>query len=82
MISVEDVQRLLDSDLPDATLVIVGGRPAVVSGDEDGASGEASGISVISRADLIAQAGDRLDSEQGLNEVAAELDMVVKQLGG
>jgi hypothetical protein len=82
MISVEEVQRLLDSDRPDATLVIVGGRPAVVSGDEDEGSGEASGISVISRADLIAQAGDRLDSEQGLNEVAAELDMVVKQLGG
>jgi hypothetical protein len=82
MISVEDVQRLLDSDRPDATLVIVGGRPVVVSGEEDEGSGDASGLTVISRADLAAQAGDRLDNEQGLHEVAAELDMMVNQLGG
>jgi hypothetical protein len=82
MISVDDVQRLLDSDRPDATLVIVGGRPAVVSGEQDDDSGDASGITVISRADLLERAGDRLESEQGRQEVAAELDTVVGQLGG
>jgi hypothetical protein len=77
MISVEDVRRLLESDRPDATLMIIGGRPVIAG--EGGAEG---GLSVISRAELLSQAGDRVHSPEGLEEVAAELDVAVEQLGG
>jgi hypothetical protein len=75
MISVEDVERLLSTDDPDATLVLVGGTPVI-------RSGEAEGLPVISKADLLDRAGGRLDSPQGREEVAAELDAVVRELGG
>jgi hypothetical protein len=79
MISVEDVRRLLETGDPGATLTIVGGRPVICGGGELESEG---GLDVISRADLITQAGERLDSPQGLEEVAAELDVVVRELGG
>lgn len=75
MISSEDVRRLVDAEDPDATLVMIEGRPVVRSGD-------AEGLSVISKADLLAQAGERLDNARGVEEVAAELDVVVRELGG
>jgi hypothetical protein len=77
MISGEDVRRLLETGDPGATLTIVGGRPVIRGGGE-----EESGLDVISRADLVAQAGERLEDPQGLEEVAAELDVVVRELGG
>jgi hypothetical protein len=77
VISAEDVRRLLESDRPDAALMIIGGRPVIAS--EEGPEG---GLSVISRADLLSRAGDRVHSPEGLAEVAAELDVAVRELGG
>jgi hypothetical protein len=79
MISVEDVRRLLEAGDPGATLTIVGGRPVISGAGEEESGG---GLEVISRADLVARAGERLDDPQGLEEVAAELDVVVRELGG
>jgi CTP:molybdopterin cytidylyltransferase MocA len=76
MISVEDVRRLMAAEDPDATLTLVGGK-AVISGQ-----GDAGGLPVVTRADLLARAGGRLDSDQGLEEVAAELDVLASELGG
>jgi hypothetical protein len=75
VISAQDVRRLLEADGPDPALMIIGGKAVVSSGDE-------GGLLVISRADLLARAGERLQSAQGLEEVAAELDVAVRELGG
>lgn len=82
MITPEDVERLMESDQPDATLVIVGGRPVVAAGAETAGSDGPEGFVVVSRADLVARAGERLSSAEGRELIAAELDAAVTHLGG
>ncbi|MGW0523008.1 hypothetical protein [Crossiella sp. NPDC003009] len=77
-VSGRDLRRLLDSDLPDAVLVLVSGRLEVVAGDDQ----RATGLEVISRAEFRRQAGpgDLTDTE--LDQHAVKLAAAVDNLGG
>ncbi|MBW8487397.1 hypothetical protein [Actinomadura parmotrematis] len=77
MITVEHVERLLDSADPDAALVVVGGAAKVVSG-----AGDDAGYVVTDRADLVESLAGRERTPEVLEVLARELDTAVGELGG
>jgi hypothetical protein len=80
MITIDHVRRLFATDAPDAALVVVEGRPEVVSDAETG------GFLVARRDDLMRQSGRRDGdgplSDSQLQEIAQALDASVSKLGG
>jgi hypothetical protein len=80
MITVDHVRELFAADAPDAALVLVEGRPEVVS------DGETGGFLVARRDDLMRQSGRRDGdgplSDSELQEIAQALDVSVSELGG
>ena len=81
MITADNVRRLLASEM-DAVLVLVEGRidvidPATLDTDE-----YRGALQVITRDELIEQAGSEELSDRELLEQAVALDMAVAELGG
>lgn len=81
MITADNVRRLLASEM-DAVLVLVEGRidvidPAALDTDE-----YRGALQVITRDELIEQAGSEELSDRELLEQAVALDMAVAELGG
>jgi hypothetical protein len=81
MITADNVRRLLASEM-DAVLVLVEGRidvvdPAALDTDE-----YRGALQVITRDELIEQAGGEQLSDRELLEQAVALDMAVAELGG
>lgn len=72
-----DLRQLLDSDLPDPTLVLVEGRVEVVAGDQEGA-----GLEIVSRETLLRRAGRSELTDMELEQHAATLSAAVDNLGG
>lgn len=81
MITADNVRQLLDSEI-DTVLVLIEGRvdvidPAALDTDE-----YRGALQVITREELIEQAGREQLSDRELVEQAAALDMAVAELGG
>jgi hypothetical protein len=74
----DDLRRLLDSELPDATLMMVAGSLTVVAGDDRAASG----LEVISRRQLLDRLGDAEPTGDELDRQAANVSVAVDNLGG
>lgn len=80
-ISAQDVRGLLDAG-PDATLVLLEGRPAVVSGTDLGSERYRGALQIVTRDELTARVGGGELSERELVELAADLDTAVSDMGG
>lgn len=80
-ISVDDVRRLLASDVSDAVLVLIEGHTEVVPAEQLEADRYRGALQVISRSDLIARSHGAPMSDAQLTEEAAKLDSVVSELG-
>ncbi|MCX2929142.1 hypothetical protein ORI20_02565 [Mycobacterium sp. CVI_P3] len=81
MITADDVRRLLDRQT-DAVLVLVEGRIKVVEPAELDTDAYRGALQVITRAELVEQAGGEQLSDRELAEQAAALDTAVSELGG
>ncbi|MGW4213512.1 hypothetical protein ACWEIJ_36385 [Lentzea sp. NPDC004789] len=77
-VPVDDLKRLLQSDRPDATLVLVEGR-YVVADRVEVASGA---LPVVTREELLERLGGRPITDRDLDEVAATLSSAVDNRGG
>ncbi|AQT78057.1 hypothetical protein B1R94_00585 [Mycolicibacterium litorale] len=81
MITPDDVRRLLDSDT-DTVLVLIEGRVDVVDPAALDTDDYRGALQVITRTELIAQAGGAQLSDRELLEQAAALETAVAELGG
>ncbi|WP_119727562.1 hypothetical protein [Thermomonospora amylolytica] len=75
-ITVDHVRELLGSDSPDATLVLVGGRPKITT-----TPAAENGLVVASRADLWKDR-DTPPGDEDLRRLAEILNTTVSELGG
>lgn len=73
-----DLRALLDSELPNAALVVVGGRPQIVAGTAT----DSEGLEVVSRAQFLDRSGRTTFTSDELDHYAATLSTVVENLGG
>ncbi|GAY13909.1 hypothetical protein [Mycobacterium sp. shizuoka-1] len=81
MITADHVRRLLGGQ-PDTVLILIEGRidvvdPAALDTDE-----YRGALAVITRAELVEQAGGEQLSDREVLEQAAALDMAIAELGG
>ncbi|MEZ0354960.1 hypothetical protein AB4879_01510 [Mycobacterium sp. SA01] len=81
MITPDDVRRLLDGD-PDAVLVLIEGRTEVVGPAALDTDDYRGALQVITRAELVEQAGGEKLSDRELSEQAAALETAIAELGG
>ncbi|SDK00921.1 hypothetical protein SAMN04488074_10418 [Lentzea albidocapillata subsp. violacea] len=81
-ISTEDLRRLLDSDLPDATLVLVEGRAEVVTAQDLDTDAFRGALQVMTREDLRARLDGPDVTEPELKRIAATLGSAVDNIGG
>jgi hypothetical protein len=77
MITVEHVERLLNAEDPEAALIVIGGRPEVVS-----AAHATDGLFVTDRQDVLTQIGEGEPGPDDLRRLAEALDTAVSELGG
>jgi hypothetical protein len=82
MISADDVRDLLQDEHPDAVLVVVEGRTAVIAQSESDSPQYRGALQVISRDDLLQRIGAADLSDRVIEEQAAILDTTVAELGG
>jgi hypothetical protein len=80
-ISTDDVRRLLASERPDAVLVLVEGRTAVIGARQLASEEYRGALEVVARDDLAKRLGGA-PSEHDLAEQASLLDSAVNELGG
>jgi hypothetical protein len=80
MISTSHVQQLLESDQPDATLVLIEGRVEVIGAHSDSAAYRGA-LTVISRDDLIERIGET-PCEHDLVAQTSALDAAITEMGG
>lgn len=80
MISAEDVRELLAA-APEALLVVVAGHARVVEPAQLDDDDHRGALQVISRAGLVAKAGEDL-SDREVEEHANALDVALRELGG
>ncbi|MDT5049450.1 MAG: hypothetical protein QOG75_5348 [Mycobacterium sp.] len=80
-ISTDDMRRLLQSELPDAILVLVEGRTEVIGAGQLASEPYRGALEVISRDDLMKRLGDA-PSEHDVAEQAALLDTAISEMGG
>ncbi|MEV6715159.1 hypothetical protein AB0M48_24350 [Lentzea sp. NPDC051208] len=78
----DDLRRLLDSGLPDATLVLVEGRTEVVSARDLDTDAFRGALQVTTREDLLARFDGPDVTEPELERIAATLGSTVDNLGG
>ena len=81
MITADDVRRLLASD-SDSVLVLVEGRTEVVDPAALDTDDYRGALQVITRGELVEQAGTEQLSDRELVEQAALLETAVAELGG
>lgn len=81
MITRDDVRHLLDGD-SDSVLVLVEGRTEVVEPAALDTDDYRGALQVITRAELVEQAGSEQLSDRELVEQAALLETAVAELGG
>ncbi|WP_007025397.1 hypothetical protein [Saccharomonospora iraqiensis] len=81
-ITADDVRALLDSELPEASLVLQEGRVRLLSGEDLRSPAHAGALVVATRETLHGQLGDRDRSRRELDEVAAGLQAGVTNQGG
>jgi len=81
MITRNDVRRLLDGD-SDSVLVLVEGRTEVVGPAALETEDYRGALQVITRAELVEQAGGEQLSDRELVEQATLLETAVAELGG
>ncbi|APE17382.1 hypothetical protein BOH72_21110 [Mycobacterium sp. WY10] len=81
MITRDDVRRLLDGD-SGSVLVLVEGRTEVVEPAALDTDDYRGALQVITRAELVEQAGSEQLSDRELVEQAALLETAVAELGG
>ncbi len=81
MIATSDVRDLIAAG-PNAVLVVVGGRAAVIEPAQLDNETYRGALQVITRAELITQVGSADLSERELTEQASALDSAVSELGG
>jgi hypothetical protein len=81
-VTADDVRRLLAADEPDATLVLIEGRVAVVTAAELDSDAYRGALELVSRDELLSRIGRRELSERELEEQAESLDVAVRDLGG
>ncbi|WP_240489715.1 hypothetical protein [Actinomadura atramentaria] len=77
MITVEHVERLLRAEDPEAALIVVNGRPEVVS-----SAHATDGLLVTDRRDVVTQIGEGETTPETLERLADALDTAVTELGG
>lgn len=82
VISADAVKQLLDSDDPEAVLVLIEGRAEVVTPREIDSPQYRGALEVVSRDELIKRTGGAELSERDLEEQASLLDSTVSELGG
>jgi hypothetical protein len=78
----DDLRRLLDSGLPDATLVLVEGRTEVVAAQDLGTDAFRGALQVTTREELLAHFDGADVTEPELERIAATLGSTVDNLGG
>lgn len=81
MITADNVRQLLDSEI-DTVLVLIEGRVDVIDPAALDTDDYRGALQVITREELIEQAGGEQLSDRELVEQAAALDMAVAELGG
>ncbi|WP_179466798.1 hypothetical protein [Mycolicibacterium vinylchloridicum] len=81
MITADNVRQLLDSEI-DTVLVLIEGRVDVIDPAALDTDDYRGALQVITREELIEQAGREQLSDRELVEQAAALDMAVAELGG
>ncbi|WP_435406012.1 hypothetical protein [Mycolicibacterium rhodesiae] len=81
MITPDDVRLLLDADA-DAVLILIEGRTEVVGPAAVDSDDYRGALQVITRAELVEQAGGEQLSDRELSEQAAALDTAISELGG
>ena len=81
-ITADHLRELLDSDEEDATLVLVRGEVQVVAASELESAGQRGALAIASRRELLEQAGDQQLSGDQLEQLAANLQSRVRNLGG
>jgi hypothetical protein len=81
MITRDDVRRLLDGD-SDSVLVLIEGRTEVLDPAALDTDDYRGALQVITRAELVEQAGAEQLSDRELVEQAALLETAVAELGG
>ncbi|WNV87519.1 hypothetical protein [Umezawaea sp. Da 62-37] len=78
----DDLRRLLDSDLRDATLVLVEGRLDVVAADELDSDSYRGAFPVLTREELLARTDGLPVTDDQLERLAATTGSAVDNLGG
>lgn len=78
----DDLRRLLDSDLPDAALVLAEGRLDVVAAERLDSDDYRGAFPVLSREELLAQADGLPVTDDQLEPMAATAGSAVDNLGG
>lgn len=81
-VSADDVRRLLASQDPDAALVLIEGRVAVVTSAELDGPDYRGALQIMRREDLLRQAGGARMSEDELAQQAEDVNTAVRNLGG
>lgn len=81
-VSADDVRRLLASQDPDAALVLIEGRVAVVTPAELDGPDYRGALQIMRREDLLRQAGGARLSGDELAQQAEDVNTAVRNLGG
>jgi NADH dehydrogenase len=82
-ISAEDLRSLIDSSVPDPTLVLAEGRVRIVQVDDLDTDAHRGSLVLISRDELLNRLGGRCDaSDAELETIAATVSTGVETLGG
>ncbi|KAA0111067.1 hypothetical protein [Mycolicibacterium sp. P1-5] len=81
MITRDDVRRLLDGE-SDSVLVLIEGRTEVLDPAALDTDDYRGALQVITRGELVAQAGGEQLSDRELSEQAAALETAIAELGG
>jgi hypothetical protein len=81
-ISPDDVRQLLGAPEPDAVLVLIAGRPEVISAAAADSDDFRGALTVATREQLIERVGSAELSEHELAEQASSLDAMIANLGG
>ena len=81
-ISSDDVRRLLGASEPDAVLVLIEGRPEVISAAAVDSDEFRGALTTATREQLIERVGSAELSAHELTEQAASLDAMISNLGG
>lgn len=81
-IGAEDVRQLLASPEPDAALVVLEGRAAVVTPADLDSDEYRGALQLATRQELVQRIGHAELSDRELAEQAEDLDTAVRNLGG